>query len=572
MPFVPDAQQPTRFVPDAPAAPPATVGNTIGGAAEVGGAAAANIPGGILNGIIDLVSRAAGQGARSPIPSVTPGQAGQNLIQRVKGALPSTPNGLDVSDEELRSVDPTGKVPIEQLRAQYQAQSNKSTPELMKEGGIGPSLVGNALQVGGDVGKIAGGAALVRGAAGGVGALLDNTVAKAPATAAGALGYRGADSITGKVLAGSSAGPALIEHNAAIGNSVVGNEAGLAKGVTPSYETLAAAREAPNDVYNRAAASLPPGPLDQAAQDAVKTAGQPDGGRVSQGSPQAQAQIEALRSQLLSPATTPTGRTWINELRGLRQEGFTNVASDDVSNQQLGKAQLDMADAVEGHIGRNLPPGGDVSLDQFQDARKALAKNYTAQSALRGDTFDLRKIASIQRASPTLLDGDMKTTADFANSNNEVVGQPNALNSPSAVKDVLSLNPMSHPLGSAVQAVGGTLGRRILTGGASPVRTGGLGAQFEPLANNASGESAASQEAINRGSRNVMQVDPDGNGSPVMSGVNQVDARAPQGHLLVDGDTGEILDRGGMNQRGAEGLRNRWQATRSGGLGSQFTP
>lgn len=93
-----------------------------------------------------------------------------------------------------------------------------------------------------------------------------------------------------------------------------------------------------------------------------------------------------------------------------------------------------------------------------------------------------------------------------------------------------------------------------------------------PITNNASGESAASQEAINRPKRNVVQVSPDGTETPVLKDVTQVDAKAPKGHLLIDGDTGEILDRGGMTIAAANGLRNRWATIGKGGgaLGAQF--
>jgi hypothetical protein len=449
-----------------PAAPAGGILHTLAGVGETVGAGLANIPGAAVNSAANLVSNATGHGDLSKpiIPAVQPGQAARDLATNVKGLLPGTPNGLEVSDDELRANDPTGKVPIEQLRAQFQAERNKPLAQTLEEGPTGANVVGHALQAGQDVANVAAGGALAKGAVTGAGALLDNTLAKGTQDAAGTLGYRGANSTTGKLMAGNSAGPALINHNATVGNLVVGNEAGLARGVTPSYETLAAARTAPSGVFDRVAAAVPNGPLDAEAQAAVKNAGLPAGGRVSAGSPQAQAQIEQLRQQLLNPSTEPTGQTWVNELRGLRQEGFTNAASDDVSNQQLGKAQLDMANAVEGHLGRAIPQGSDVSLQQFQDARKALAKNYTAQSALRGDTFDLKAIARMQRADPGLLDGDMKTTADFANANQEVVGQPNSLLTPSFAKDVASLNPVSHPIGSAIQAVTGPLGRRILTG------------------------------------------------------------------------------------------------------------
>ena len=88
-------------------------------------------------------------------------------------------------------------------------------------------------------------------------------------------------------------------------------------------------------------------------------------------------------------------------------------------------------------------------------------------------------------------------------------------------------------------------------------------------ANNASGESAASLESINRGTRPMVEINPDGNERTVMSDVTQIDARAPKGHLLVDPTNGEIIDRGGLSEAQARGLRNRW-ATMGRSLGDNF--
>jgi len=90
----------------------------------------------------------------------------------------------------------------------------------------------------------------------------------------------------------------------------------------------------------------------------------------------------------------------------------------------------------------------------------------------------------------------------------------------------------------------------------------------QEITNNASGESSASQEAINRvaqekeaGLRRV-QIDPDGNTMP-LTGVDSVDARAPAGHVIaqIDRDGNyTILDRGGQPANAARGLANRAKA------------
>jgi hypothetical protein len=89
------------------------------------------------------------------------------------------------------------------------------------------------------------------------------------------------------------------------------------------------------------------------------------------------------------------------------------------------------------------------------------------------------------------------------------------------------------------------------------------------VTNNASGESAASQEAINRGTRKLSIIDQDGNEQPLMRDVTQADRKAPKGKIIIDTSTGEIIDRGGLSQAHANGLRNRW-ATMGRTLGDHF--
>lgn len=107
-------------------------------------------------------------------------------------------------------------------------------------------------------------------------------------------------------------------------------------------------------------------------------------------------------------------------------------------------------------------------------------------------------------------------------------------------------------------------------------RTGGRTQPLsDSLENNASGESSASVEAINRVSsekaagQNRYQIDPDGGWTP-LTGVDSVDATAPKGHIIVQQGVGAdpytILDRGGLPQAHAKGLLNRALTTPSAGL------
>jgi hypothetical protein len=341
-----------------------------------------------------------------------------------------------------------------------------------------------------ELGDIAGTAGVAAPLAQGAAASTDAAAIAARSAAnepGAALGFRhSGNAPIARTVAGGSGKEALDLHNQAIGDSALGSEAGIPAGVTPSYDALANARGAPNAVYGRVAAALPEGPLSPAAAAQVQAAGGA-GARITQGTPDAIKNINSLKADLLDPARTFTGDQVVNEMRGLRQEGYTNLSSDDVSKQQLGKAQLDMSRGLEQHVSDTLPPGADTSMDQLAAARTALAKNYAVQSALRGPNVDLQAIARLQRADPDLLSGPMKDTADFANAHPEVSTLPPAstrYSPPGFMKDVGGLDVM-HPLQSGAQALGGFLARRSLTGdtgaAVAAMPRGGLAEDLAPL-------------------------------------------------------------------------------------------
>lgn len=419
----------------------------INAAAKLAGSAMLNIPHGIVAGVQDLFHRVTGDG-------------GAPTTDWGKYTMPPGSDEARLADDIKNSS--VGKA----VSSVVQGASNK----LNSDDSFRGDLVRQGLGVMGDVAQVAPGAALLKsGVSAGRSALTDMADASGVGTDWNAAGFRtgGAHPIAREV-AGDSGKPALKEHNAAVGNTIAANEAGHDSTVPMSYGSMADARAPANSVYNRVAHTLPDdGQLDQVAQDQIRGAGQPQGGRMSQGSPDAATKTEQLRADLLNPNKTFNGQQMVNELRGLRQEGFTNAASDDVSNQQLGKSQLDMARAIEGHISRNLPQNGPVSLQQFQDARKQLAKSYTVQSALRGGDVDAKVLARVQRNDPELLDGGLKTIADFANGEGkDVVGVPDRYNPPNVFKDVGGIVNVHRPVQSTIQGIPGvgSTARRILTG------------------------------------------------------------------------------------------------------------
>lgn len=95
------------------------------------------------------------------------------------------------------------------------------------------------------------------------------------------------------------------------------------------------------------------------------------------------------------------------------------------------------------------------------------------------------------------------------------------------------------------------------------------GLRFAGAENNASGESAASFEAVSRvedekaKGQSRFRIDPNGDITP-LHGVDAVDARAPMGHIVVQKGIGDepytILDRGSLPHLHARGLLNRARA------------
>jgi hypothetical protein len=280
-------------------------------------------------------------------------------------------------------------------------------------------------------------------------------------------GYRSAaDHPIAAGAAGQSGIDALTLHNQQIGNVRIGNAAGVAQGDQLSAQSLQKGAEAPNTVFNRAANALPTIPLSPENTAAVNGVGVND---LATHTPDAQAILADNKQRLTSGPLT--GDQAIDNLRALRQEGYARIGGPaaDVEQQNLGKAQLKMADILENHIGDNLPKNGDVSLDQFQDARTALAQNHAVGASLQGNNIDLQALARMQNASPNLLTGELRVAADFANAHPAVSGLANHIEVPPSMQNDVgeALNSArSHDvIGRMLQATGvAAKARKVLTG------------------------------------------------------------------------------------------------------------
>lgn len=293
-----------------------------------------------------------------------------------------------------------------------------------------PDVAGNVFQPAGAGGLAKAGVEVAPAAAGEV-------VATNPAVNAGFHPQGTNPLATG--LAGESGREAATIHNQVLGDTGARNTAGITGGSDTllTHEAYEAGREDPNSVYNRVANTIgDKNVLPQSVLDAVNGADSPAGGRMTKGSPDAAAKIQALKDQLAEKGNF-TGNEIINEERSLKQAGYKGVASPNPSDQELGTYQLKVADILHQHIASLLPADGPVSAGQFEAAQKALAQSHALESNSTGGHLNLQSLSAASERNPGLFTDFPKTAADFAGQNPTVTGRAaNIYQQPSYSGDV----------------------------------------------------------------------------------------------------------------------------------------
>lgn len=457
---------------------PVGVGDVVKGVGDAALSGASKLATGAVGGVLGLVNRlvAAGNGGDPEMAS----QVTKEFVNKHFGYDTQTPVGRQIGQTTQQTLAPVGTLmdaaggAIEKGGEALGVPTSETQAGLHELGELATAVpAASALKTGAD-------ASLAAEAA--------QTAAKT-ANPFEQLGLKtSVDHPVARAVAGSSGREALGLQNQQVGNTVAGAQAGVVPGTPIDYQPLEDARAAPNAVYGRVAAALPTGPLSPNAQAAIQAVGS-GANRITAGSQNVQDTIQGLKDSLLDAHGNFSGDQVINESRGLRQEGGVGVASDDVDQQAIGHAKLQMAKALETHVVDSLPADAPVTLDQFQQARTALAKNYAVQSALKGNDVDLQSLGRIQRADPDLMTGDLQTLGDFANKHPEVSTLPSAgtrYSPPGLGKDLGSVNIINPR--TWVQPLLGALARRSMTGApgeaaaaAASRPVSGLGDQFAPI-------------------------------------------------------------------------------------------
>lgn len=125
-------------------------------------------------------------------------------------------------------------------------------------------------------------------------------------------------------------------------------------------------------------------------------------------------QVEAIIREVQRP-NMPAG-TAVELIKTLREEGFGNKAAQKTSDKYLGKTQIDVANALEDLIDRNLAQSGNQDLlGAYRAARQTIAKTYTIQKAINPATGAInagKLVAELRKGKP--LSGGTKTVAEAA--------------------------------------------------------------------------------------------------------------------------------------------------------------
>jgi hypothetical protein len=460
-------------------------------------------PAGFANGLAEL----AGKGLLS-IPYMA-GHAVNDMSDMLHGRPQgATPDGdilktlhPDLSPNALQVAQSIGATKAGQTAQDVYHAAQTAEPELTRAVGDVASVTpaGEALSAAGGVVKDAG-AAVARQ----VGSAID---AVKPGAGLNASGLAPQDQIVARRLANDkTVTQAATQQNQQVGNAIAGRVAGTNLGDPEAPSRLAMAREPANAVYNRIATQMPTAPLTADADTAAAIQSAGSGGAVTRGSPNSRADIADMKTALLN-GNPISGQKLVDTSRSLRRDGFAGRNSADPDQQHLGDAKIDMANALDDHIERNLPQGADVSPEQFQQARVALAQSHTVEGLLTpGGNVNLQELARLHRDHPNLLTGDLRDLANFAGQNPLVTRPADGMLAPDAIKDLKNSVSIVHPVSTLLNGIGGgTLARRIVSDSGAAERINPLPPRplqgfdrLDPLRNGLDGGQGPAVEPLQR--------------------------------------------------------------------------
>jgi hypothetical protein len=390
-------------------------GSQIQGLGDILLTGLANVPHAAAHASLDILRRifnpsAVGSpdpGAIDAIPHPQLGGAGRAVAGDIGNALNPPSNGTDADSV------------IQAARNKTLGTPSAGVQDVVNQtGGVGQDVL-NLLPA---LGAAKGAAGLIRGATAGAPAA---TIPIADVDAAlEHVGYRNLPRQNPNASALERGGASLAGEptvaaqqsltNQAVTDRLGAHEAGVTPGTQLTYDALKDARTnnpTMGPVYSAAHAALP----EQLTQDAQLQGAIKGIGDTTSQLPRS-PDVDALKQTMLDQPNMSRDELFAN-VQQARDRASRFFASDKPDDQAMAEAYQSLGNAYEDFIGRQLAasPHSPVTLDQWQAARTAFAKNYAVQAALKGNSVDASKIASLQRTNPEQLTGGLRLIAEQAN-------------------------------------------------------------------------------------------------------------------------------------------------------------
>lgn len=245
-----------------------------------------------------------------------------------------------------------------------------------------------------------------------------------PSQAGGGMATRALEGFSNKTNMAQTASV----RNQEVVNNVVRKSLGLADDAPLNEATFKAVRDVAGEAYERVG-QLKNVLWDKEFERAVsQLSRQKMGGATSNPADEA---ISGLINELRANPRW-TGQTLIADIKNLREMAKANFgaadrAGGDVGKSALATAQQKAADILEDLAERNLALNNAPKslISEFREARKLIAKSYTAENALRegGGNVSAKKLSqALNKGVP--LEGDVRTVAKFANTFDKAMQDP----------------------------------------------------------------------------------------------------------------------------------------------------
>lgn len=252
---------------------------------------------------------------------------------------------------------------------------------------------------------------------------------RTPTEVARAAGYKLLPSEAGgkigsvaETLAGSpQLSKSVSKANAAQPTKLALKELGLPEGTALTPETFAKLKESHNAAYQAVSEQLGNITPDAGFQATLSKLGGAEGVTKN-------LRIAKLRDQYGKLKDVPAAQV-VQEVRTLRESAQNNLktpfgTANRVQRRQLGKAQQELADALDGLIERRARAAGKPELAKsYRESRTALAKINTVERATEGGQVSGQALAKAQRKGAP-LSGGLKLAADVARKFPQSAGKP----------------------------------------------------------------------------------------------------------------------------------------------------